>query len=117
VEVVQGGGASFSDDNLGDPGVDFDDVGLHLAGGGGLRHESEAVGSFLDGNVSVGGEGELENPAEHVRESSELLGGETPERLALSRHWRIQSRLDYEFFKLEDCENMNYKLTESKISI
>lgn len=36
--------ARFSNDNLGDPEVHFDDVGLHLASDGGFHHESKIVG-------------------------------------------------------------------------
>lgn len=62
-------------DDLGDAGVDLDGVGAGAAGGEavGGGDEAERRRVLLDGDVGVGGEGELEHPGEDVREAAQLL--------------------------------------------
>lgn len=49
----------------------------------GLGDESEAIVALLDQNISIGTEGELEDPTEDVGQAPELLGGETQKGLSL----------------------------------
>jgi len=100
VEVLEGKaqGESFPDDDLGHSGMDLDDVGLHVCEFWCLRDESEAVRGFMEGHLSIGGDGELEDSGEDVGEPPQLLGGgrlRVGERVelilggdvALSGHW------------------------------
>lgn len=68
-------GGQVPHDDLGDAGVDLDGVRVCAAfgeafGGG---DEAELRGVLLDGDVGVGGEGELEHLGEDVREAPQLL--------------------------------------------
>ena len=65
--------------------MDFDRVRPHVADTVGLRHEAEAVEVLLHRHIGVGAERELEDAAEHVRESAEFLTGDPQQRLRL-RH-------------------------------
>ncbi|WVZ09449.1 hypothetical protein V8G54_013979 [Vigna mungo] len=68
-------GDSFPDDYLCHSGMDLDDVSLHLYEFRCLRDESEAVRGFMEGHVSIGGDGELQDSGEDVGEPPQLLGG------------------------------------------
>lgn len=83
------------DHNFGDSGMDFDGACLNVTDGVSVGDESKRVWSFVNGDVSVGGEGELEDSAKDVRKSPKLLGCEWENRVcialdgdvvALSRH-------------------------------
>jgi len=76
-EILEGKaqGDGFPDDDLRHSGMNLDDVSLHVCEFWCLRHESEAVRGFVEGHVSIGGDGELQDSGEDVGEPPQLLGG------------------------------------------
>lgn len=61
---------SISNHNLGHPGVNLHRVNPNAVADNGViignSNKTEGIGAFFDGDVGVGREGELEDPAEDV---------------------------------------------------